>query len=147
MKNSTAAARKDVIIYIDDEHAQVTQAFKKKASIFGTNEFYRWREYLIVCPKAKMVTKDIKKNHAKKNRNKKYDNMAAFISTLPNSEELMEQFRVIKQRSKIQNHPYGYVLDWFETYVEPYGDFNAYSEQKDAERKAAEAEADTSAAA
>ena len=87
-----------------------------------------------------MVTKDITKNHAKKTRNKKYDNMVEFISTLPNSEKLMEQFEVIKQRSKIQNHPYGYVLDWFETHVEPLGDFETFIVTK-----AAEAEANTSA--
>lgn len=138
MKNSNSSP----IRYIDPKHAQVTRAFQKRAVIFGSDEFKEWREYLAIYPKAVMVTKDIKKNHAKKNRNKKYDNMAEFISTLPNSEELMEQFRVIKQRSKIQNHPYGYVLDWFETYVEPYGDFETFIVNK-----AAEAEADTSAAA
>ena len=138
MKNSNSSP----IRYIDPKHAQVTKAFQKRAVIFGSDEFKEWREYLAIYPKAVMVTKDIKKNHAKKNRNKKYDNMVEFISTLPNSEKLMEQFEVIKQRSKIQNHPYGYVLDWFETYVEPYGDFETFIV-----RKAAEAEADTSAAA
>lgn len=137
---------KNQIVFISNEAAKVTKTFKKQACVFGTDEFKLWREYLTLYPNAKMVTKSIKKNPDKKTtRNKKYDNMAEFISTLPNSEELMEQFRVIKQRSKIQNHPYGYVLDWFEIYVEPYGDFNAYSEQKDAERKAAKAEANTSA--
>ena len=133
---------KKQIVFISEGEARVTKAFKKQACIFGTDEFKLWREYLLHCPNAKMVTKDITKNHAKKTRNKKYDNMVEFISTLPNSEKLMEQFEVIKQRSKIQNHPYGYVLDWFETHVEPLGDFETFIVDK-----AAKAEADTSAAA
>ena len=139
MKNSNSSPLR----YIDPKHAQVTKAFQKRAVIFGSDEFKEWREYLAIYPKAVMVTKSIKKNPNKKTtRNMTYANMSEFISTLPNSEELMEQFRVIKQRSKIQNHPYGYVLDWFETYVEPYGDFETFIVHK-----AAEAEADTSAAA
>ena len=133
---------KKQIVFISDSEARVTKAFKKQACIYGTNEFKLWREYKQEFPDAVMVTKDITKNHAKKTRNKKYDNMVEFISTLPNSEKLMEQFEVIKQRSKIQNHPYGYVLDWFETHVEPLGDFETFIVDK-----AAKAEADTSAAA
>ena len=134
---------KKQIVFISDSEARVTKAFKKQASIYGTDEFKLWRDYLVLYPNAKMATKSINKNPNKKtNRNKKYDNMVEFISTLPNSEKLMEQFEVIKQRSKIQNHPYGYVLDWFETHVEPLGDFETFIVDK-----AAKAEADTSAAA
>ena len=134
---------KKQIVFISDSEASVTKAFKKQACIFGTDEFKLWREYLLHCPNAKMVTKSINKNPNKKtNRNKKYDNMAEFISTLPNSEKLMEQFEVIKHRSKIQNHPYGYVLDWFEAHVEPLGNFETFIVDQ-----AAKAEADTSAAA
>lgn len=132
---------KKQIVFISDSEARVTKAFKKQACIYGTNEFKLWREYKQEFPDAVMVTKDITKNHAKKTRNKKYDNMAEFISTLPNSEKLMEQLEVVKQRSKIHNHPYGYVLNWFETYVEPLGDFETFIVDK-----AVEAEADTSAA-
>lgn len=133
---------KKQIVFISDSEARVTKAFKKQACIYGTNEFKLWREYKQEFPDAVMVTKDITKNHAKKTRNKKYDNMAEFISTLPNSEKLMEQFEVVKLRSKIHNHPYGYVLNWFETHVEPLGDFETFIVDK-----AVEAEADTSAAA
>lgn len=133
---------KKQIVFISAEEARVTKAFKKQACIYGTDEFKLWREYKKEFPAAVMVTKDITKNHAKKTRNKKYGNMAEFIETLPNSEELAKQFEVIKQRSKVQNHPYGYVLDWFKTYVEPLGDFETFIESK-----AAEAEDATSAKA
>ena len=45
-------------------------------------------------------------------------------------------------RDNYPDHPYGYVLDWFETHVEPLGDFETFIVDK-----AAKAEADTSAAA
>lgn len=139
---------KNGITYINAEEARVTKAFMKQACIFGTEEFKLWREYLAIYPNAKMVTKTIKKNPDKKTtRNKKYANMEEFIKTLSNSEELMKEFRVVKQRSKVKPHPYGFVLEWFETNVEPLGDFTAYSEQKDVERKAAEAAAPVSAEA
>ncbi len=134
---------KNQIVFISKDEARVTKAFKKQACIFGTDEFKLWREYKQEFPNAVMVVKSINKNPNKKtNRNKKYDNMVEFISTLPNSEKLMEQFEVIKQRSKIQNHPYGYVLNWFETHVEPLGNFETFIVDK-----AAKAEAVTSAVA
>lgn len=134
---------KKQIVFISDSEASVTKAFKKQACIFGTDEFKLWREYLLHCPNAKMVTKSIKKNPNKKTtRNMTYANMAEFISTLSNSMELAKEFEVIKKRSKVQAHPYGFVLDWFENRVKGYGDFETFIVNK-----AAEAEADTSAAA
>ena len=138
----------NTIRYISENEALVTKAFMKQSCIFGTDEFKLWREYLGLYPDAKMVTKTINKNPNKKTtRNKKYANMEEFIKTLSNSEELMQEFKVVKQRSKVKPHPYGFVLEWFETNVEPLGDFTAYSDQKDAERKAAEAAAPVSAEA
>ena len=57
MKNSTTST---TIRYINDNQAQVTKAFAKKAQIFGTEEFKLWREYLAYYPEAKMVPKTIK---------------------------------------------------------------------------------------
>ena len=131
---------KNSIVYVSKTEALVTKAFQKRACIFGTEEFKQWREYVALYPAAKMVTKTIKKNPDKKTtRNMTYANMSEFISTLPNSEELFAEFEVIKKRSKVQAHPYGYVQEWFESRVKGFEDFIA--------KKAAEAEADTSAAA
>lgn len=139
MANTT---KKNAIRYIDDKTAQVTKAFEKKAAIFGTEEFNMWREYKKVFPDAKMVTKTIKKNeHQKRRRNKKFENMEQFIKTLPDKDELMEEFKYVKQRSKIQTCPYQYVLDWFEKRFEGYDELERFMSQKEAERKAKEAEA------
>jgi type I restriction-modification system DNA methylase subunit len=138
MKKTTSVS---AIIYIDDEHAQVTKAFEKKACIFGTDEFKLWREYKKEFPKAKMVTKSIKKNPDQKNRrNMTFANMKAYIATQPNAKELEEEFKTIKQRSKIQKSPYQYVLSWFEATFDGYNDLDQFMAEKEAERKAKEAE-------
>ena len=139
-----ATTKKNVIKYINDNEAQVTKAFEKKACIFGTDEFKQWREYKEMSPKAKMVTKTIKKNPDQKTRrNMTYENMEAFISTLEEKEadKVMEEFYTIKKRSKIQKSPYQYVLSWFEAKFDGFNDLDQFMNQKEEERKQKEAEA------
>lgn len=138
MKKTTSAS---VIRYINDTTAQVTKAFEKKACIFGTEEFKLWREYKKEFPKAKMVTKSIKKNPDQKNRrNMTFANMKAYIATQPNAEELKKEFETMKERSKIQKSPYQYVLSWFEAKFDGYNDLDQFMAEKEAERKTKEAE-------
>ena len=128
-----------IIRYIDEKTAQVTKAFEKKACIFGTEEFKLWREYKKEFPNAKMVTKSINKNpNQKTRRNMTFKNMEEYIKTQPNAKELEEEFKTIKQRSKIQKSPYQYVLDWFEKKFEGYDDLDTFMEEKEVERAAAE---------
>ncbi len=137
MKKSVA------IVYIDDTTAQVTKAFMKQASIFGTDEFKLWREYKKEFPNAKMITKSIKKNpDQNRRRNMTYDNMVAYINTYPEKEaqKLLEEFEIIKKRSKIQKGPYQYVLYWFDAKFEGFDNLNQFMAEKEAERKAKEAE-------
>ena len=56
----TTTTKKNAIRCIDEKTALVTKAFKKNASIFGTEEFKLWREYKKEFPNAVMVTKSIK---------------------------------------------------------------------------------------
>ena len=138
MKKTTSAS---VIRYIDDTTAQVTKAFEKKACIFGTEEFKLWRQYKAMFPNAKMVNKSINKNpNQKTRRNMTFDNMEAYIATQDKAEELMEEYETIKKRSKIQKSPYQYVLSWFEAKFEGFNDLDQFMAQKEAERKAKEAE-------
>lgn len=127
------------IMYIDDTTAQVTKAFQKQAHIFGTAEFKLWREYLEIYHDAQMVTKSIKKNPDRKtNRNLTYKNMEKFLSTLPDGENLLEQFKVIKTRSCTQNNPYRFVLEWFEDKVSHYDSYASFIESVEEERQSAE---------
>lgn len=132
------------IVYVNDETAQVSKAFMKKANIFGTDEFMRWREYKAMFPKAKMITKSIKKNPDKKTtRNLTYANMKEFLSTLPNAKELVEELEIMKKRSHVQTCPYRFVLEWFEDTVKGYDNFKEFIAQKEAENKQSETETAT----
>ena len=133
------ATKKNVIKFISEDEALVTKAFEKKACIFGTEEFKLWREYKAMFPNAQMVTKSIKKNPNQKNRrNMTFENMEAYIATLDNAKELMEEYKTIQKRSKIQKSPYQYVLSWFEAKFDGFNDLEQFMNKKEAERKAAE---------
>lgn len=133
---------KQAIRYIDDTHAQVTKAFEKKACVFGTEEFYQWREYKAIFPNAMMINKSIKKNpNQKTRRNMTYDNMKEYINTLAEEEvkkAVLAEFDTIQKRAKIQKSPYQYVLSWFEAKFEGFNDLEQFMNQKEAERKAKE---------
>ncbi|MCF2595305.1 hypothetical protein [Pseudoflavonifractor phocaeensis] len=116
---------KNAIRYINDNEAQVTKAFAKNASIFGTDEFKQWREYLTYYPNAKMVTKKIKTNPDKVNitKNMTYENMAAFIREQDDAEAVMAEFQKQINLSKVKANPYRAVLAWFK---KKYSDVNDY---------------------
>ena len=134
---ATTKTARNAIIYINDEKAQVTKAFEKKACVFGTEEFKLWREYKAMFPKAQMVTKKIKKSeNQKKRRNRTYENMEEYIKTLAD-EAIEAELKTIKKRSKIQTSPYQFVLDWFEERFKGYDDMEAFMSQKEEERKRA----------
>ena len=140
MKKTAAS----IIRYIDDNTAQVTKAFEKKACIFGTDEFKLWREYLTYFPNAKMTTKSIKKNTNKKTRrNLTFANMVEYMKTQENSEDLLAEFETMKSRSKIQASPYQYVLSWFEAKFEGYNDMKQFMAQKEEERSGEDAASET----
>ena len=69
--------------------------------------------------------------------------MVAYINTYPEKEaqKLLEEFEIIKKRSKIQKSPYQYVLSWFEAKFDGFNDLDQFMNQKEEERKQKEAEA------
>ena len=69
-----------------------------------------------------------------------FANMEAFIKTQANSKELEDEFKTIKQRSKIQKSPYQYVLEWFEAKFDGYDNLDAFMKEKEAERVPAQNE-------
>ena len=120
--------KKNAIRYIDEKSAQVTKAFQKNASIFGTEEFKLWREYLTYYPDAKMVTKSIKKNPNKQTstKNMTYEHMAIYIRQQDNAVTMMAEFKKQVARSKVQTNPYRCVLAWFKQTFENYDSYKSY---------------------
>lgn len=124
-------SKKNSIRYISDTEAQVTKSFAKNASIFGTEEFKLWREYLAYFPSAKMVTKTIKKNPDKETatKNMTYENMAAYIREQDDSEADMKEFKKEIQLSKVKANPYRAVLAWFKKKYPDVNDYMDYFEK------------------
>ena len=122
--------KKNAIRYINDNEAQVTKAFAKNASIFGTDEFKQWREYLTYFPNAKMVPKKIKANPNKMNitKNMTYENMAAFIREQEDAAEVMKEFEKQINLSKVKANPYRAVLAWFKQKYTNVNDYMDYFE-------------------
>lgn len=105
------------IVYLNDEHAQVSKRFAKNAKVFGSEEYLMWKEYRMDFPKAIMVVKEIKKNHDKKtNRNMTYENMKIYISEHANKDVMLNEFARQLKISKIKKNPYRYVLSWFDKF-------------------------------
>ena len=122
---------KNTIRYIDEKTAQVTKAFQKNSSIFGTDEFKLWREYKAMFPEAVMVTKTIKKNPNKLNitKNMTYENMAAFIREQDDAAEVMKEFQKQINLSKVKANPYRAVLAWFKKKYPDVNDYMNYFEE------------------
>ncbi|MBU5626181.1 hypothetical protein KQI82_04495 [Oscillibacter sp. MSJ-2] len=129
---------KNTIRYIDETTAQVTKAFQKNSSIFGTDEFKLWREYKAMFPEAVMVTKTIKKNPNKLNitKNMTYENMAAFIREQDDAAEVMKEFQKQINLSKVKANPYRAVLAWFKKKYPDVNDYMNYFEELAAKKSA-----------
>lgn len=125
---------KNVIKMMDDNQAQVSKTFAKKAKIFGTDEYKLWREFKAENPEYVMVIKTIKKNPDKRTtKNLKYENMRKFIKEQDNAEELLKEFEREIRLSKIQSNPYRAVLAWF---LQKFEKFDSYKQFfKDLEEK------------
>ena len=130
--------KKNAIRCIDENTALVTKAFQKNASIFGTEEFKLWREYLTYYPDAKMVTKKIKTNPDKVNitKNMTYENMAAFIREQDDAAEVMKEFQKQINLSKVKANPYRAVLAWFKKKYPDVNDYMNYFEELAAKKSA-----------
>ena len=129
---------KNTIRYIDEKTAQVTKAFQKNSSIFGTDEFKLWREYKAMFPEAVMVTKTIRKNPNKLNitKNMTYENMAAFIREQDDAEAVMAEFKKQINLSKVKANPYRAVLAWFKKKYPDVNDYMNYFEELAAKKTA-----------
>ena len=128
---------KNVIKMMDDNQAQVSKTFAKKAKIFGTDEYKLWREFKAENPEYVMVVKTIKKNPDKRTtKNLKYENMRKFIKEQDNAEELLQEFEKEIRMSKIQSNPYKAVLAWFLQKFENYDSYKQFFKDLEEKEKA-----------
>jgi len=113
---------------INENTAQVTKTFEKRAKIYGTEEYKLWRKFLSENPNFTIVTKKIKKNSDKEtNKNLTYKNMEIYIKEQENADELLKEFEKQKRLSKVQKSPYKYVLEWFKQTFENYDSYQDFT--------------------
>ena len=65
-----------------------------------------------------------------KNKNLTYKNMISYIKTLNNSEELLNNFQVVKERSHGKPSPYKYVKDWFVSQFPNYSSIPEFKKER-----------------
>ena len=113
----------------ENQQAEVSKNFLRKANIYGTEEYKLWRAFLAENPGYTMVVKEIKNSKSAQKKNATYKNMKEYISLQDNSEQKLVEFENIKKLSKINRDPYGYVLKWFDcTYPNAREQFHADDE-------------------
>ncbi|MBR5156985.1 MAG: hypothetical protein IKW59_04370 [Clostridia bacterium] len=118
--------KRNQIMFNENNEAVVTKAFQKQARIYGTEEYKLWKKVLSENPNVTMTVKTIKKNPDKKTyKNLTYANMERYIKTQDNSEELLEELRMERERSEIQTNPYRAVLAWF---LKNFPDYDSYKD-------------------
>ncbi len=101
--------RNEIIVAI------VSKTFRKRANIFGTQEYDEWEKFITKNPKAKMVV--IKNKNAQPKAEKKirptYEKMINFIKTQDNAETYLEEMKKVKDMTAINGNSYNTVVKWF----------------------------------
>ena len=105
--------------------AIVSKTFRKRADIFGTQEYDAWEKIVAKHPKAKMVVIKNKKAQpkAEKRIRPSYDKMIDFIKTQDNSEVYLEEMNRIKKMTAINGNSYNTVVKWFNNTFENTTDY------------------------
>lgn len=87
-------------------------SYLKKASQFGTEEYYEIIKYRNDNPGMKIEVME-KKAAANRPVSITFAKMEGFISQCRDQEARLQEFRKVKALSKIQASPYAYVKTWF----------------------------------
>lgn len=127
--------KKNQIVVLENGNGLVTKAFAKQARIFGTPEYKLWKKFVAENEGADMEIRTVNKNTQsdKYCKNLTYKNMEEHIKTFEKNDEdnkLMEEFKTIVVRSKVQVNPYKYVVNWFKTTFPNYKEIQNLIEEK-----------------
>lgn len=106
----------------------ISNTFYKKASLYGTPEYYELRQAMIENPEMKIVFKSICK---KTYNGLTFKVMKSYIEAQPNSEKQLKVFEAVKRIAEMKGSKYPLTKKWF---------LNAYPEYKENEVKENETE-------
>lgn len=109
---------KNITMNLTANTLTVSKTFYKKASIFGSAEYYELRQAMIENPSFKIEFKTYDK---KTYHGLDFDTMTDYIKSQPNSENQLKVFEAVKRIAKAKNSLYPLTKKWF---------LNAYPEYK-----------------
>ena len=88
----------------------ISNAFYKKACLFGTPEYYVLRQAKIENPEMQIVFKSIRK---KTYNGLTFKVMKSYIETQPNSEKQLKVFEAVKRIAEMKGSKYPLTKKWF----------------------------------
>ena len=113
----------NIAIDLEKNTVIVSNTFYKKASLYGTPEYYELRQAMIENPKAEIIFKSI---HKKTYNGLTFKVMKSYIEAQPNSEKQLKVFEAVKRIAEMKGSKYPLTKKWF---------LNAYTEYKENEVK------------
>ena len=109
----------NIAIDLEKNTVIVSNTFYKKASLYGTPEYYELRQAMIENPKAEIIFKSI---HKKTYNGLTFKVMKSYIEAQPNSEKQLKVFEAVKRIAEMKGSKYPLTKKWF---------LNAYPEYKE----------------
>ena len=95
----------------------ITKAFRKKASVYGTDEYVALRKVIMENPTYSIIITSPKK---KSYKDLTFQRMEAYIKTQPNSEARLIEFKAVKKVAEAKGSKYPLTKHWF---LETYSDY------------------------
>ena len=117
-------------IVLTENGAVASKSFLKKASIYGSDEYYILKGFMEENDGMKVMPREIKKKTDKVSyKNLTYANMVAYMKEQSNASELIEEFERQKRMASIAKNKYRYLVNWFKsTCFNNELEFNSYRE-------------------
>ena len=113
----------NIAIDLEKNTMSISNAFYKKACLYGTPEYYELRQAKIENPEMKIIFKSISK---RKYNGLTFKVMKSYIEAQPNSEKQLKVFEAVKRIAEMKGSKYPLTKKWF---------LNAYPEYKENEVK------------
>ena len=102
--------KKNVKVNPIEKTITISKAFFKRASVFGSSEYYELRNAMKENPDYEVIITTVQKNVHK---DLTFKRMEAYIRTQPNSEANLKEFRAVQEIAEAKGAKYPLTKKWF----------------------------------
>lgn len=102
--------KSNITVNMENHTLTVSEAFYKRASVYGTDEYHQLKRATNENQGFKIV---IKSSERKTYNGLTFDRMAEYIKTQPNSENRMREFEAVKTIAEAKGSKYPLTKKWF----------------------------------